>query len=90
MARQNMHHKHKEDMTKDQALIGVVVCLYEVLGDKGEDGKYKTTLLQSYEAPHSSWGTVSSIGQSFADYAENLGVAHKVDYFFTVDESYYA
>ncbi len=89
MAHHMMNHKYKEDMTKDQALIGVVVCLYEVTGEKDEEGKHKPYLLQCYDSPHSSWGTVSTIGQSFADYAENLGVAYKVDYFFTVDESYY-
>ena len=75
-------------MRKFEQLNNVAVRLYEVTGEKDENGENKISLLQEYQSKYSSWGTIDAVGESFSDYAENLGVAHKIEYIFVRDEFY--
>ena len=75
-------------MRKFEQLNNVAVRLYEVTGEKDENGENKISLLQEYQSKYSSWGTIDAVGESFSDSAENLGVAHKIEYIFVRDEFY--
>ena len=75
-------------MRKDQLLEKASVRLFEVTGtkDKNKKGEFVKAEIQKFESGFVSWGTLSAIGASFEEFADNIGVCYVLEYDFCTIE----
>ena len=73
-------------MRKNQLLEKASVRLFEVTGNKDKKGDFVKAEIQKFESEYVSWGTLSAIGASFEEFADNIGVCHVLEYDFCTVE----